>query len=64
MLGGERTLDQAERKRLYSEGLKLIADQAYWVPLWTYSEGVLSSKDIVFHQDPAGYPRLWNITWR
>lgn len=64
MLGGERTLDQAERKRLYSEGLKLIADQAYWVPLWTYSEGVLSSKDIVFNQDPDGYPRLWNITWR
>lgn len=64
MLGGERTLDPAERKRLYSEGLKLIAEQAYWVPLWTYSEGVLSSKDIVFKQDPDGYPRLWNIEWR
>jgi len=64
MLGGERTLDPAKRKALYSEGLKRIAEQAYWVPLWTYSEGVLSSKDIVFEQDPDGYPRLWNITWR
>ena len=64
MLGGEKTLDVAERKRLYSEGLKLIADQAYWVPLWTYSEGVLSSDDIVYNQDPDGYPRLWNIKWK
>lgn len=64
MLGGERTLDVNERKRLYSQGLKLIAEQAYWVPLWSYSEGVLSSKDIVFNQDSDGYPRLWNITWR
>lgn len=64
MLAAERTLDPAERERLYSEGLKLIAEQAYWVPLWTYSEGVLSSKDIVFEQDSDGYPRLWNITWR
>jgi len=64
MLGGERTLDPEERKRLYAEGLKLIAEQAYWVPLWSYSEGVLSSKDIVFEQDPDGYPRLWNITWK
>ena len=64
MIGAERTLDVAERTRLYSEGLKLIADQAYWVPLWTYSEGVLSSDDIVFNQDPDGYPRLWNVTWK
>ena len=64
MLGAEQTLDLAERKRLYAEGLSLIADQAYWVPLWSYSEGVLSSKEIVFEQDQDGYPRLWNITWR
>lgn len=63
MLGAERTLDLKERKRLYAEGLTLIADQAYWVPLWTYPEGVLSSSDINFNQDPDGYPRLWNISW-
>ena len=64
MLGAEQTLNLAERKRLYSEGLRLIAEQAYWVPLWSYSEGVLSSKDILFEQDQDGYPRLWNIEWR
>ena len=63
MLGAEQTLDTDERKKLYTEGLKLIAEQAYWVPLWTYSEGVLSSKDISFTQDADGYPRIWNITW-
>lgn len=52
MLAGERTLDPAKRQALYSKGLKRIADQAYWVPLWTYSEGVLSSKDIDFTHDP------------
>ena len=64
MLGGEQTLDKEERKRLYAEGLKLIAEQAYWVPLWSYSEGVLSSKDINFVQDPDGYPRIWKTTWK
>ena len=63
MLGAEQTLDIDERKKLYAEGLKLIAEQAYWVPLWSYSEGVLSSKDINFKQDADGYPRIWNITW-
>jgi peptide/nickel transport system substrate-binding protein len=52
-----------KEKKLYAEGLKLIAEQAYWVPLWSYSEGVLSSKDINFKQDADGYPRIWNITW-
>jgi peptide/nickel transport system substrate-binding protein len=64
MLAGEQTLDIEDRKRLYAEGLSIIADQAYWVPLWSYSEGVLSSRDIVFEQDSDGYPRLWQITWR
>ena len=64
MLAAEQTLDVAERKRLYAEGLSLIAEQAYWVPLWSYSEGVLSSKDIVFNQDRDGYPRIWNLEWR
>ena len=31
MIGAERTLNIDERKKLYAEGLKLIADQAYWV---------------------------------
>ncbi len=64
MHGGEKTLNVDERKRLYTEGLKLIAEKAYWVPLWSYSEGVLSSKEIVFKQDPDGYPRIWNTVWR
>ena len=64
MIGAERTLNKDERKKLYAEGLKLIADQAYWVPLWSYSEGVLSSQDIVFNQDADGYPRVWGISWR
>ena len=64
MIGAERTLNIDERKKLYAEGLKLIADQAYWVPLWSYSEGVLSSQDIVFNQDADGYPRVWGISWR
>ena len=64
MIGAERTLNIDERKKLYAQGLKLIADQAYWVPLWSYSEGVLSSQDIVFNQDADGYPRVWGISWR
>ena len=54
MLGAEKTLDINKRKSLYAEGLKLIAEQAYWVPLWSYSE--VFCKSINFKQDPDGYP--------
>jgi len=64
MLGGEQTLDREKRLELYTKGLQRIADQAYWVPLHTYSEGVLSSSEINFKTDPDGYPRLWTIEWK
>jgi peptide/nickel transport system substrate-binding protein len=64
MIGAEQTLDPEKRKALYKEGLQLIAEQAYWVPLHTYSEGVLLSNDINFVADKDGYPRLWNMTWK
>lgn len=64
MLGAEQTLDREKREALYQEGLSLIADQAYWVPLHTYSEGVLTSTDLIFEPDHDGFPRLWELKWR
>lgn len=64
MLGAERTLDPAKRLAMYEEGLQLIAEQAYWVPLHSYAEGVLFSKDINFSTDQDAFPRLWEISWK
>lgn len=64
MLSAERTLDKDKRLALYEEGLQLIAEQAYWVPLHSYSEGVLFSKDINFTVDQDAYPRLWEMSWK
>lgn len=64
MLGAEQTLDPVKRKALYEEGLQLIAEQAYWVPLHTYSEGVLFSPDVNFKASKDGYPRLANVSWK
>lgn len=58
-----KTIDPEERKRLYSEALKRIADQAYWIPLYTYSQNYLVSPDLIFSVPKDGLPRLFRARW-
>ncbi|WEX11264.1 ABC transporter substrate-binding protein [Chelativorans sp. AA-79] len=64
VLAAERTNDPEERKKLYSEALGRIADQAYWAPLFSYSANYLVSPDLNFPLDPDGLPRLQNSSWK
>lgn len=58
-----QTIDPEERKRLYSAALKRIAEQAYWVPLYTYSQNYLVSPDLIFPVPKDGLPRLFRARW-
>ena len=60
----EQTVDPAERKAIYSEALNIIADQAYWAPMMTYSANYLVSPDLDFPLDPDGLPRLYKASWK
>ncbi len=64
MEAAARTIDPEERKRLYSAALKRIAEQAYWIPLYTYSQNYLVSPDLMFPVPKDGLPRLFRAHWR
>lgn len=63
MEAAAKTIDPEERKRLYSAALKRIADRAYWIPLYSYSQNYLLSHDLIFPVPKDGLPRLFRTHW-
>ncbi|MCM0613805.1 ABC transporter substrate-binding protein [Marinobacter sediminum] len=64
VLAAEQTINPDRRKRLYREALNRIADQAYWVPMFSYSQNYLLSPELEFPVPKDGVPRLWQASWR
>lgn len=64
VLGAEGTADQDARFEFYRQAITRIAEQAYWVPLVTYSANYLVTSDLEFPLDNDGVPRLQNARWR
>lgn len=63
VLAAERTIDTRERKRLYRQALNRIAEQAYWVPMFSYSQNYLLSPGLEFPVPKDGVPRFWQASW-
>lgn len=63
VLAAERTIDPDERKRLYRQALNRIAEQAYWVPMFSYSQNYLLSPGLEFPVPKDGVPRFWQASW-
>ena len=64
VLAAERTIDPEQRRRLYRQALDRIAEQAYWVPLFSYSQNYLLTPALSLPVPDDGVPRLWQATWR
>ena len=64
MLGPEKTRDPNKRRALYEKGLKMIADKAYWVPLYSFTLDYLVSKDVDFPLRKDGLPRIYEASWK
>lgn len=64
MLGAEATSKPEERLALYSEAVNLIADQAYWLPLVSYSVNYLVNPELDFPLSEDGLPRLFAASWQ
>ena len=64
MIGAEKTRDPEKRAELYEKGLKRIAEEAYWVPLYTFTLNYLVSKDLNFPVPRDGLPRLYKASWK
>ncbi|WP_166267561.1 ABC transporter substrate-binding protein [Marinobacter caseinilyticus] len=64
VLAAERTIDPGERQALYRQALNRIAEQAYWVPMFSYSQNYLLSPELEFPVPKDGVPRFWQASWR
>jgi peptide/nickel transport system substrate-binding protein len=60
----DSSVDPGVRKRDFTAALKRIAEQAYWLPLWTFSITTAQSKDLAFSLDPDEFARFYAATWK
>lgn len=58
------TVDQEERAALYASALRRVADEAYLLPLFQYSQNYVHSVDVTFEAPADGLPRLNEMSWR
>lgn len=64
VMNAEATADQDAREEYYRNAITRIAEEAYWVPLVSYSANYLVTSDLEFPMDNDGVPRLQNARWR
>ena len=60
---GDTSVDPATRERAYNSALRTIADNAYWVPLFTYNTFYAFSDKLAFSPTPDEIPRFFTARW-
>jgi peptide/nickel transport system substrate-binding protein len=58
------SVDPAFRKEAYAKALKIIADKAYWVPLWTYSVNTAQNKSLELSLEPDEFAQFYRAYWK
>ncbi len=61
---GDTSTDPAMRKKYYKKALQEIAEQAYWVPLWSYVRFYGLSNDLDFKPHFDDIARFWLAKWK
>lgn len=56
--------DPEKRKAAWRTGLERIADEAYWVPLFTYAKYYVWSRDLVFAPTSDEIPPFFAARWK
>ncbi|MEM1345900.1 MAG: ABC transporter substrate-binding protein [Pseudomonadota bacterium] len=65
MLGkGDTTVEPADRAAAYQAALSRIAEEAYWVPMFTYAKYYAFSEDLDFTPTPDEIPRFYAASWK
>ena len=60
----DKSVHPARRKEFYSKALKKIADQAYWVPLFSYNVNYVFTQEVNYKPSPDEVVRFFHVTWR
>jgi peptide/nickel transport system substrate-binding protein len=61
---GDNSVDPEVRKEAYKVALKIIADKAYAVPLYSLPVYYVATTDLNFKAYPDEMPRFWEMTWK
>jgi len=59
----DTSVDPEVRKDNYSKALKKIADEAYWVPLFSYNANYVFTKEADFTPTPDEVVRFFHVRW-
>lgn len=60
----DTTVETDIRLATYEEALKMIAEKAYLVPLFSYSANYAFTSDLTFTAQPDELPRFYNSSWK
>lgn len=63
VLAAVSTFDPAERQTQFGEALKIMADQAYWVPMYTDDQNYLMAPNLAYKGFADGMDRLYSASW-
>lgn len=61
---GNNSVDPQARKQAYQQGLKIIAENVYSVPLWSLPVFYVANKELNFSAYPDEMVRFWEMTWK
>ena len=61
---GDGSVDRKVREAAYAEALKRIADQVYWLPLFTYNVNYAYNADLDFTPSADEIPRFYRTRWK
>jgi peptide/nickel transport system substrate-binding protein len=63
IVAGNTSIDPEVRNENYTKALKKIADQAYWLPLWSYPLGFAYVQDLNYSPTPDELVRFYDMSW-
>jgi peptide/nickel transport system substrate-binding protein len=61
---GDNSVDPQVRLANYGKAYKKIADQAYWLPMYTVNMNYVYSRDLDFKPTPDELPQFYNTRWK
>lgn len=61
---GDTSTSREERRTKYANVMKKVANNALWLPLWTYNVNYATTPDLDFTLDPDEIARLFNAKWK
>jgi len=63
LVAADSEMDASRRRDLYAQALRRIADQAYYIPLYTYGRGYAFTKDLNYQVTDDEIAHFYRATW-